>query len=321
LARLELEKGLVFVEDDDAGQRLDRFLAQQLAASRSLIEKLIRKGNVRINRKRTRPNARLRAGDCIFVPVSLRTPRPSAALEDPPPELLARIASLTPLAEERRWLALNKPAGIPVHGGSQHRWGLIELLRVQRNEPELRLVHRLDRDTTGVLLIARGPRAARELGRAFAARTAKKTYLALTLGTPPEPEGVAFSRLRKGILQGGERIVQVHEGGKPAQMRWRTIGVWPLAMDDAAARCALIALFPESGRTHQLRVQLAALGAPILGDAKYGHRESVRLWRAIGAAGIALHAWRLQLSLPEGECIELQAPLPKDWRAIRRYWA
>ena len=313
---MDLARGRIVIGKDDAGRRLDHVLQARLDAPKGLIAKLIRKGHVRVNRKRAKPALRLKAGDEIFVPASLR--KPPEAPPPPPEALVARVRALPVLAETPLWLALAKPAGLVVHAGSGHPWGLIELLRIARGEPELRLVHRLDGATSGVLLVAKGAASMRALADAFAARSARKLYFAWVLGTPPGREGLIRAHLKKGTPTPRGRAVRLHPSGKPADTRWRLV----LAGQLARRPISLLALMPGSGRTHQLRVHLASQGLPILGDALYAPPEAQALWQQVQGEGMALHAFRLAFRDPaSGKKVQISAPFPEAWKRLARICA
>ncbi len=299
------------VTPDEDGSRLDRMLIRRLGASRrSLILRLIRKGNVRVNRKRARPDARVSCGDVVFLPASLRSieERPAGV----PAWLVERARALEVLYEDESLLAVNKPAGLVVHGGSGYEAGLIEAIREARNLPELRLAHRLDRDTSGVLLMAKSLGALRSVAASFRDRSLRKTYLALIAGHPKAHAGRMVARLVKGVVRGGERVVVGDERGKEARTDFQVV----MHLRRQGLAYALIALRPHSGRTHQLRVQLAEQGHPILGDGKYGLRTANKAFRELGGRGLALHAWRLRLRHPvHHRMLELVAPVPEGWRA------
>ncbi len=298
------------VDAQEAGSRLDRLLLRRLGPSaRPLVMRLIRRGNVRVNGRRAKPDHRLAAGDEIFLPASLRRPPETAR------RMLAPPAGRMPpvLYEDDDLLVVNKPPGMVVHGGSGHAHGLVERMRALRNEPELRLAHRLDRDTSGCLLLARRLSALRALTEAFRSREAHKTYLAWVAGWPWPHAGRMQSRLSKGRLRGGERMVVADDGGKPAVTDYQVC----LHGEVDDWHVALLALQPESGRTHQLRVQLQAEGHAILGDGKYGRREDNRRFREQGGRGMALHAWRLRIPHPgRGRMLEIRAPWPELWTAF-----
>lgn len=299
------------VGDDEAGSRLDRVLIRHLgAARRSLILRLIRKGNVRVNKKRCKPESRLSRGDLIYLPASLRNPETEkkATL---PAALIARVQQMPILFEDEHLLVVNKPAGMVVHGGSGHGAGLIEALKEARGLSDLRLAHRLDRDTSGVLLMAKSLTALRSLAESFRQRDMQKTYFALVEGSPFAPAGRMKSKLAKGSLRGGERMVVDAEDGKESVTDYQVM----LHFSRDAFDYAMLALHPHSGRTHQLRVQLQGEGHPILGDNKYAGRDALRTYKALGGRGLMLHAWRLRFDHPvTGRAMEFRAAWPEQWQ-------
>jgi len=308
---------LLRIGEDEHDSRLDRVLIRRLGSDkRSLILRLIRKGNVRLNRKRARPESRVRSGDVVFLPASLRTQPVAEASGEIPSSLRRRVLAMQILYEDDQLLAVNKPAGLVVHGGSGYRAGLVEALRVVRGLPELKLAHRLDRDTSGVLLMAKDLAALRRLNQAFRVREMQKVYVALVAGQPTAARGRLHSHLQKGGLRGGERVVSHdQQRGKEAITDYRLV----MRLDWQGFAGALLALQPHSGRTHQLRVQLAEFGHAILGDGKYGRREHNRAFKSLGGSGLALHAWRLRFAHPDDGCtIEIRAPWPQGWGALIR---
>jgi len=274
------ENSILTIDENEDDSRLDRVLSRHLGSSRrTLILRLIRKGNVRINKKRCKPQSRVACGDEIYLPASLREPD-----EDPlagalgersgelPASLLDKVRDLPILFEDENLLVVNKPAGLVVHGGSGHRAGLIEALKVVRDLPDLRLAHRLDRDTSGVLLMAKNLAALRQLTESFRQREMQKTYFALVAGHPFAQAGCMQSCLSKGVVQGGERMVVDAAEGKESRTDYQVM----MQLDRNGFDYAMLALKPHSGRTHQLRVQLQAEGHAILGDNKYADKPS---WR------------------------------------------
>ncbi|MDX8410447.1 MAG: RluA family pseudouridine synthase [Mariprofundaceae bacterium] len=307
-----LGESRIIIDENETGSRLDRVLLRHTGdIGRGLVLRLIRRGNVRVNGKRCKPGHRLASGDCIYVPASLRAGRGQAAVRpDSLPLLDKRINRMQVIYEDDMLLALNKPAGMVVHGGSGHRQGLIEGLRTQRGNDALQLAHRLDRDTSGVLLLAKNLKTLRELTSAFRQRDAHKTYFAWVAGHPYPTAGRFSSQLRKGNVRGGERMVTVGEGGAVAVTDYQL--VLQACRNDWLF--SLVALQPLSGRTHQLRVQLQDAGHAILGDGKYGEREDNRLFKDIGGKGMALHAWRLRFVHPaSAQPLEIRAPWPEWW--------
>lgn len=313
---MELEKGILHVDADEDGSRLDRLLGRHLGGTaHALIVRLIRKGNVRLNRKRVRPESRVQAGDEVFLPASLRQPQQQPDSGRLPAALLRR-AGETPVLYEDNWLlVVDKPAGLVVHGGSGHEAGLIEAFKQLRGWPELRLAHRLDRDTTGVLLLAKNLEGLRRLSESFRRHEMRKTYLALVAGHPCVHAGCMRSSLAKGMVRGGERMVVDAEQGREAVTDFQVM----IEFCKDGLDYALLALTPHSGRTHQLRVQLQNEGHAILGDGKYADRESLSAYRALGGRGLMLHAWRLRFRHPvSGEAMQFSAPWPPGWQPLLR---
>ena len=306
------ESNLVVSPDED-GTRLDRFLLRRLGNSyRTLIMRLVRKGNVRVSGKRAKPDTRLITGDTIFLPASLRGDKAEAvdSGESVSRLLLDKVATLPVLFEDDWLLAVDKPAGMVVHGGSGHGAGLIEALKEQRGLPDLRLAHRLDRDTSGVLLLAKNLIALRKLSESFRERDMQKTYFALVADLPYPYAGRMQSKLAKGAVIGGERMVVDDEDGKEAITDYQVM----MQCRSAEFDWAMLALKPHSGRTHQLRVQLQSEGYAILGDNKYADKVELAAFRAIGGKGLMLHAWRLCFEHPvKKQPMELRATLPEHW--------
>lgn len=294
---------IVTVSAADAGMRLDNYLMRELkGVPKSHVYRIIRSGEVRINKGRVKPGSRLSAQDQLRIP-----PVRTAVRERPrpPDELIDRVQQSI-VYDDGRLLALNKPAGLAVHGGSGVPFGLIEVLRHVRPEQRAELVHRIDRDTSGLLLVAAN-RA--ELPRAQTALNddrAHKIYLAVTAGRWPDAVREVNAPLRRDVPVGGERLVQVAEGGRRAVSHFSIERRWPDA--------TLVAVRIETGRTHQIRVHAAHAGHPLLGDDRYGDEAANRRARATGLRRMALHAW--SLALPglgsQGETLTLQAPLPPE---------
>lgn len=300
---------LLTVADDVAGQRIDNFLLHQLkGVPRSLVYRILRSGEVRVNKGRTRPDYRLAAGDVVRVP-PLRLP------EAPPPvrpgagvmrDLAARV-----LYEEGGLLVLDKPAGLAVHGGSGVSWGVIEALRVARPDlPFVELVHRLDRDTSGLLMIATRRSMLRELHEQLRQQgQVRKTYVALLAGRLKGAEHRVSAPLLK-TESGGERIVRVARDGKEAVTDFRVL--------ERVGDTTLVEASPLTGRTHQIRVHAQYLGHPLLGDEKYGSDDLNRRYRqSAGLQRLFLHARDLQLRLPGAtKKTELHCPLAADLAAV-----
>ena len=301
--------GEVCVEPDAAGQRIDNFLFSRLKGiPRSRIYRALRNGEVRVNGSRARPTRKLAAGDRVRVP-PLRVAEGSAPVA-PGRGLRERIESGI-LFEDEGLLVLDKPSGVAVHGGSGQSLGVIEALRSLRPEARmLELVHRLDRDTSGCLLVAKKRAVLLSLHAQLRANTVHKRYLALLEGRCRRDPFVVDEPLRKNTLRSGERVVTRDVEGKRARTRFE-----PLARGEEAS---LVAALPETGRTHQIRVHAALAGHPIAGDAKYGRREFDARARELGSKRLFLHCESMAVDYPAGERCTFVAPLPPDLVAVAR---
>ncbi|MEO5810081.1 MAG: RluA family pseudouridine synthase [Sphingomicrobium sp.] len=301
------------VADDDDGIRLDRWFKRHLPeVSFNAVSRWARTGQLRIDGKRATPGDRLETGQ------NLRLPPAEPALAEGPGGRVQRIVE--PLTDDetkfvqdmvigrgRDWIMLNKPPGLATQGGTktvQHLDRLLDGLADEAgNRPKL--VHRLDKDTSGVLMVARSARAAGHFAKAFAGRTARKVYWALVVGVPSLEEGQIDAPLAKQPGTGGEKMHVDKDNGLPARTRYRMI-------DRAGNRAAWVELQPLTGRTHQLRAHMAAIGHPIIGDAKYGGAE------AFLTGGISrkmhLHARRLKVDAMDGKPVDITAELPDHFR-------
>ncbi len=312
---------LVTVDAETAGQRVDNFLLVHLkGVPRSHLYRVLRRGEVRVNKGRVQADYRLQAGDLVRIP-PLRTAAPEAPVRAPDRER-DRLAAAV-LHEDDRLLVIDKPAGLAVHGGSGLSYGLIETLRQLRPGAELELVHRLDRDTSGCLLISKRRSTLRELHRLLAAGRMDKRYLALILGELPAEEVSVDAPLTKNIDQGGERVVKVDRvGGKPARTLFRRLLRLPLGepTDGAGPRTVtLVEARLFTGRTHQIRVHAAHLGTPLAGDPKYGDFEANRRLKALGLNRLFLHAAVVGLRADYMTCaLRVECPLPPDLEAVLR---
>jgi len=294
------------VDEESAGQRLDNFLMRHLkGVPKTHVYRIIRSGEVRINKGRCSADSRVEAGDEVRLPpvrvsekMAEKAARPAPAREFPP------------LFEDEHLLAINKPAGVAVHGGSGVSFGVIEQLRQARPQARLlELVHRLDRETSGILLVAKKRSALKHLQDQFRERETGKTYLALVQGEWPARLKVIDQPLHKYLLPDGERRVKVTTQDDPDGMRSITL----VKVAQRLAGCTLLEVTIKTGRTHQIRVHLASNGHPIAGDDKYGDFEWNKVLQKQGLKRMFLHAWRLQFNHPaSGERIALQADLPTE---------
>ncbi|MCW0405409.1 MULTISPECIES: RluA family pseudouridine synthase [Xanthomonas] len=298
------------VPEDRAGQRVDNFLLGQLkGAPRSLIYKLMRSGQVRVNGGRTKAERKLEAGDEVRIPPVRLTEEGEKSA--PPEAFMARLEAAI-VYEDARLLALNKPSGVASHGGSGISFGAIETLRALRPNQSLELVHRLDRDTSGLLIVAKKRSALTELQALMReddrvqGRGISKRYLTLLVGRMPDGTMSVDAPLHIGLRQGGERHVQVNAAGKPSLSHFRV-----LERRGGHSYCEVRI---ETGRTHQIRVHAQHLGHPVAGDDKYGDPAvNKRLREQIGLKRLFLHAASLEFSLDDGKTpYLLNAPLADE---------
>jgi 23S rRNA pseudouridine955/2504/2580 synthase len=292
---------LLEVGEESVEQRIDNFLLRRLkGVPKSHVYRVLRSGEVRVNSGRVKPDYRLRAGDRVRVP-PVRLASPAAK---PAP----RPLDLPIVYEDSALLVIDKPSGIAVHGGSGVSYGVIESLRAERPEAKsLELAHRLDRDTSGLLMIAKKRSALVELHRMLRDGEVEKVYVALVLGHWQGGERELREPLHKFVTAGGERRVAVHGGGQSAVTQ-----VKPVA---ASGEYSLLELRLLTGRTHQIRVHLAHAGHPVLGDDKYGDFELNHALAKGGVRRLFLHARRLSFVHPlTGTALRFDAPLPPDMR-------
>ena len=298
---------LVTIDENNDGQRLDNFLLTRLkGVPRSWVYRVLRRGEVRVNKGRCKPSQRLQRGDVVRIPPL----RLETRARDLPPQALIRSIESAILYEDEQLLALDKPSGVAVHGGSGVAFGVIETLRAARpNTPYLELAHRLDRDTSGCLLVAKRRSALVRLQELQRAGRIEKRYQALLAGRIRKGSWRADLPLRKNTLQSGERVVRVDPLGKPAATRFRVLS----RFDDAT----LVEAKLETGRTHQIRVHAAANGTPILGDEKYGDEEANRRLRQAGLRRLFLHAASLRFAWPNVRGgMHIEAPLPNELNSL-----
>lgn len=292
---------------DQAGRRIDNFLIGNLkGVPKSRIYRMLRTGEVRVNGGRIRQDYRLKPGDVLRIPsVERRDPSiPPAALAIK--RLTSSLLKDDLLYEDEALIVLNKPAGIPVHGGTGFDCGVIEALRALRpHDPYLELAHRLDRDTSGCLLIVKQPRLLRQIHEMFREGSVIKRYLTLVRGQWQGSGRIIDEGLRRNILRSGERMVQVQADGKRAQT-WMT----PI---EIFAHSSLMEVKLLTGRTHQIRVHAAYRGQPVAGDTKYGDKSFNTRMRHAGLRHMFLHAKSLCFKRPDSRRkLFVEAVLPND---------
>ncbi|USD36358.1 MULTISPECIES: 23S rRNA pseudouridine(955/2504/2580) synthase RluC [Ferrimonas] len=304
----------VTVEPDYEGQRIDNFLRTFLkGVPKSLIYRLLRKGEIRVNKKRIKPEYKLIGGDEIRI-APIRVSEKSN--EDTAPSAkLRKVAELEQhiVYEDKLILVINKPSGIAVHGGSGVNFGVIEALRALRpEEKNLELVHRLDRATSGLLMLAKRRSALKHMQNQLRSKTMKKQYLALVKGKWQDRDKVVNEPLLKNTLKSGERLVRVDGEGKPSETRFRVV-------ERFGSEATLVEASPITGRTHQIRVHAQCKGHPIACDDRYGDDGFDRNMKERGLDRLFLHAHKLRFIHPgEETTIELEAPMePRLKRALK----
>jgi 23S rRNA pseudouridine955/2504/2580 synthase len=296
---------LVEVAPELAGQRIDNFLITYLkGVPKTLIYRILRKGEVRVNKGRIKPEYKLQAGDIVRVP-PVRVPE----RDEPVPVaqgLLQRLEAAI-VHEDKGLIILNKPAGIAVHGGSGLSFGVIEAFRQLRPDAkELELVHRLDRDTSGLLMIAKKRSMLRHLHEQLRGDGVDKRYMALVRGNWPTSQKQVRAPLLKSNLRSGERMVEVNDEGKDALTLFKVLR----RFGDFAT---MVEARPITGRTHQIRVHALHAGHCIAGDSKYGDEDFTREIRDLGGKRLFLHAYALTVPLPDGGELKVEAPVDEMW--------
>lgn len=288
---------------EDAGQRIDNFLLRVFKqVPKSHVYKMLRGGEVRVNKGRTKPDYRLLEGDLVRLPPVHQEGRAVTGI----PPASARGMTDIILYEDPVLLIVNKASGMAVHGGSGVSHGLIETLRATRPEaPFLELVHRLDRETSGCLLVAKKRSALRDLHEQLRQGGMDKHYLALCRGKWRDGARTVDVALKKNTLRSGERMVRPDAEGKAASTRFVPIGT--------SAQASLLRAELATGRTHQIRVHLQSLGRPVAGDEKYGDPDFNKIMKEYGLKRLFLHAHHLNFMHPvKGERMLIEAPLPDD---------
>ncbi len=298
----------VTVDERGDGQRIDNFLLRELkGVPRTLVYRLLRKGEVRINKGRAKAGRKLVAGDVVRIPpVRL----PEAAEAGAPPAWQIEKIEKSIIYEDKLLLIVNKESGLAVHGGSGISFGVIELLRASRpGEKSLELAHRLDRDTSGCLMLARRRSALRTLQQLQREGRVRKRYLALLAGRWNRDRQQVKAPLKKNTLKSGERVVRVDAAGKAAHTEFWVVRRF--------ADATLVEAELKTGRTHQIRVHAQYLGTPILGDEKYGDEQANRQFRKLGLKRLFLHAASLRFPWPDRKApYAFDAPLAPELQQL-----
>jgi 23S rRNA pseudouridine955/2504/2580 synthase len=301
----------VEAQEGDDGQRLDNFLLRTLGSvPRSLVYRILRTGEVRVNGRRAKPAYRLVAGDRVRLPPLQDAGRKEdAEPSKTPSKSLREFVTAAVIYEDRDLIVVNKPAGVAVHGGSGVSFGVIEALRaVHPGLKELELVHRLDRETSGCLLVAKRRAVLRDLHAQLRERAMAKRYLALVAGRWPFGAKTIDLPLKTNLKQGGERVVRVHSEGQQAVTTFKPL-------EQFGKLATLLDVDLGTGRTHQIRVHAAHAGYPVAGDEKYGDREKDAKLQAYGLTRMFLHAASLAFRKGE-EPFTVTAPLPPELQAV-----
>ena len=302
---------LVEITEENCDQRLDNFLISRLkGVPKSRIYRIVRKGEVRVNKGRVDVKYRLVPGDIVRIPPVRVAERSEASYV---PQGLQAALEQGILFEDEGFLVVNKPAGFAVHGGSGVSSGIIEGLRLLRPEAHfLELVHRLDKDTSGCLIIAKKRSTLKLLHALFRDNNVHKTYLALLTGKWGRKKLIVTAPLLKNVSKGGERMVMISSAGKEAETLFRRVKLF--------ADSTLVEASPKTGRTHQIRVHALSLGHPIVGDERYGRDDLNRQFKARGYKRMFLHAERLKFQHPvTGEQLTILAPLPQQLDTLLKH--
>ncbi|MCK7565862.1 23S rRNA pseudouridine(955/2504/2580) synthase RluC [Marinobacter xestospongiae] len=298
----------VTVDDDTAGQRVDNFLLAQLrGVPKSVIYRILRKGEVRVNKGRVKPDSRLKAGDQVRIPPVTQKKKEAPVV---PGSRVQAVMENAVVFENEQMLVVNKPSGIAVHGGSGLDFGLIEVLRAARPEARfLELVHRLDRDTSGLVMVAKKRSALRFLQDELRQKRIRKHYHALVAGDWPDALDRIDEPLLRYEMSNGERRVRVDAEGKASLTLYRVLVRYP--------GYTLVQASPVTGRTHQIRVHSTCAGHPIAGDDKYMDDASLKAFRAAGGQRLMLHARSLELTMPGSEeAVRFEAPYDEAFDAV-----
>ncbi|WP_117233295.1 23S rRNA pseudouridine(955/2504/2580) synthase RluC [Vibrio maerlii] len=308
MSEIKTKVQFVDIDDDMAGQRIDNFLRNQLKdIPKSMVYRIVRKGEVRVNKKRIKAEYKLKAGDIVRIPPVTMEVKDDAPVISTKLNKVAELESQI-LFEDDHVIVLNKPSGTAVHGGSGLKFGAIEALRALRPDARfLELVHRIDRDTSGILLVAKKRSALRHLQAQFREKTVKKFYFALVMGQWKNSCKVVNAPLLKNEVNS---IVRVNPKGKPSETRFKVI--------EKFENATLIQASPITGRTHQIRVHTQYTGHPIAWDDRYGDRRFDAYTGKVGLDRLFLHAANIRFVHPKNEeWVEFNAPMePKLEKAL-----
>jgi 23S rRNA pseudouridine955/2504/2580 synthase len=313
MSKLQMSK----VEEDEAGIRLDRWFKRHFPAlSHGQLEKLLRTGQIRVAGKRAEAATRLESGQEIRIPPQLAEPDEKAVKAESDKRSARDASDIKKLIlfEDEDVLVLNKPAGLAVQGGTGLKTSIDHMLasygHSKHGKPKL--VHRLDRDTSGILLVARSPLAATRLTESFRRRETQKVYWGVTLGVPKPEQG----RIEAPLVKRGETMVVAGEGDEEAK---RALSLYQV-LDRAEFRAAFVALWPITGRTHQLRVHMAHIGTPLVGDRLYGKEMPSGFPEGELGKGLHLHARQLIIPHPRRGMIDVTAPLGAEMRKTWKWF-
>ena len=301
-----------FVEigENQSGQRLDNFLLKTLKSlPRTRLYRIIRKGEVRVNKKRVKPEYKLRAADVVRIP-PLRLDTGDSTAVKIPQDLLRKLEQRI-LFENKAIIVLDKPAGLAVHSGSGVRYGAIDAMRLLRNQTDIELVHRLDRDTSGCLIFAKNRESLLQMQRMLQANEISKTYQALVKGHWNRSCRMIDLPLKRQTMSNGERRVYVDDNGQPARTEIDAVEHG----NNAGIAFSLLTIRLLTGRTHQIRVHCQSQQHEIAGDDKYGDREFNRKMKSLGCKRMLLHA--SQLEFPKSaytKAMKINAPVPREFR-------
>lgn len=289
---------LIEVAEERNGQRLDNFLARHLKdLPKGALYRLIRTGQVRVNGGRAKPDRKLQAGDSVRIPPVVTRKRTETVVS----QAVCEQIEAAILYEDSDLLVIDKPSGMAVHGGSGLAWGLIDAIRQVRPGKSIELVHRIDRETSGCLVLASSGPALKSLTEQFREGRVKKLYLCLLSGILKEPIVEVDAPIIAG-QSGGEKHMRVDEAGRRAVTKFKRLQQYP---EGCYAQAEI-----ETGRTHQIRVHAEYLRAPVAGDKKYGGDGHRRFWRKKSLKRLFLHAAEIEVTTPDGELMTFSAPLP-----------